>query len=87
MADSETALTAAERVSPAETIVTEIARREGVSPLSLPPLYDVLDSDVCDQLFQPGAESVGTGRPITFEYSGYDVIVHADGHVGLSPMS
>lgn len=59
-------------------IVETIADREGTDPASLDPvLYDVLDPDALDSLF----DGVGTSGRIEFTYLGYDVAVDADGTV------
>lgn len=53
---------------------------------TLEPLYEVVDPDALDQLFQPKAD--GTPRPggeLTFTYSGCEVIVRADGDVIVVP--
>lgn len=50
------------------------------------PLYDVVDPDALDQLFQP--KSDGTPRPggeLTFAYSGCEITVRADGDVIVVP--
>lgn len=52
----------------------------------LEPLYDIVDPDALDQLFQH--KSDGTPRPggeLTFAYSGCEVTVRADGDVIVVP--
>lgn len=52
----------------------------------LEPLYDVVDPDALDQLFQP--KSDGTPRPggeLTFAYNGCEVTVRAGGDVIVVP--
>lgn len=53
-----------------ETIVLEIADREGVDPLELPePLYDTINPDAVESLFR------GSPGFLTFDYLGYSVTV------------
>jgi hypothetical protein len=60
-------------------VIEAVAAREGVSPTELPePLYESIDPDALDALFQ-----VGTGR-VLFEYLSYEVTVTSDGDVELA---
>ncbi len=56
-------------------VVSAVARRAGVDPVELRPLYDVVDTEALDTLF---TADVGT---LTFPYEGYLVTVDADGSV------
>ena len=75
-------------VSPSETtsprdepitdaIVTAVADAEGVDPLELPPLWDVIDTEALEALFAPtrdGGRSRRSGR-VEFSYYGYEITV------------
>lgn len=62
-------------------LLEEVAEREGTDPLDLDPvLYDVLDPDALDSLFDRSDSSV----EMEFTYLGYDVAVDADGRVTVS---
>lgn len=61
-------------------LVEEVASREGVSPLDLPPLYDAVDSDTFESLTSPEAGAVS----LLFTYCGYDVTVDGAGHVTVA---
>jgi len=74
-----------ERLSPSEKTVRQIARREGVAPVDLTPLHEVVDPDALDQLFEPAGSSTRMAGAVTFEYHGYEVTVHADGFVEITP--
>lgn len=58
-------------------VVDEIADKEGTSPLELEPLYDVVDPDALDALFQSDSAE-GT---FEFTYHGYHVVVREDGRL------
>lgn len=79
MSDTQQAATGA---NPSETVirdvVSEVALREGVGPLDLPPLYDAVDLDALDGLLTGGSITDGA---VTFRYCGYDVTIDADRNV------
>lgn len=55
-------------IRPSVAVVEAIAREAGVSPLDLPPLYDVIDPDSLDRLLPLD----GAGE-MSFHYYGYEV--------------
>lgn len=57
-----------------EKVVYAVANADGVDPIDLAPLYDTIDPEALDALFDDGGE--GT---ITFTYAGHEVEVTADG--------
>jgi len=63
------------------TVVEAVADAEGVDPIDLlTPLADAVDPDALDVIFQNG-----TGR-VSFDYSGYEVTVDAEGTVSVSAL-
>lgn len=59
-------------------VITAVAEREGVDPIELnQPLYDVIDPDALDALFQ-----IESGV-FSFVYYGYRVTVDYSGTVSL----
>ena len=63
-------------------VIEAVAEARGVDPLDLPPLYDVIDPDALNRLFNsdsPGRPN-GPGR-VTFTLSGCEVVVESDGEV------
>ena len=86
MSDSSVAgesISPPERSEPlSQAVVDAVARAEGVDPLELDaPLYEAVDPDALDALFQTEAAAVD-GR-IAFQYYGYEVTVTGDGLVAL----
>jgi ethanolamine ammonia-lyase large subunit len=65
--------------SVAAQVVDAVADATGDSVLSLDPLYEVVDPDALESLFQVGT----TGR-VEFVYEGCEVVVHADGDVDVA---
>ncbi|ELZ15285.1 hypothetical protein C477_18905 [Haloterrigena salina JCM 13891] len=69
---------------PSLTIVERVAALDGTDPLSLPPLYDAIDPDALDSLFQSSsADGPQTTGAVQFTYYGYDVRVDADGEIAI----
>ena len=75
-------LSTADRSEPLSQVVVEaVASAEGVDPLDLEvPLYDAVDPDALDALFESGGAVDGR---VEFEYYGYDVTATGDGRVTL----
>lgn len=64
-----------------QVVVEAVASAEGVDPLDLEvPLYEAVDPDALDALFQSGTTVEGR---VEFEYYGYEVAVTGDGCVTL----
>lgn len=63
-----------------QAVVQAIARVSGDDPVSIDPLYDVIDPDSLNALFD-GKRGFGGGASgrVTFDYNGYEVVVQADG--------
>lgn len=66
-------------------VIEEVAEFKGVDPIHLPPLYDALDPDALDTLFEPAGNGATRGNgSIEFTYAQQRVTVHADGRVLVS---
>lgn len=68
--------------SVSQRVVAAVADARDEDPLELPPLYDVIDPDALDQLFnrEVAGGRTGPGRVI-FILAGCEVVVHSDGEV------
>lgn len=85
-AGSTTVTTTREREESAtRTVVEAVAEATGDDPTAMRPLYDVVDTDALDAVFEPtdGARATQTGR-VSFRFNGCDVTVHADGRTVVS---
>lgn len=70
-----------------DEVVLAVAEATDTDPTELEPLYDVVDPDALDQLFQPhlnGTQRIG-GRVI-FSMDGCEVTIHANGDVVATPL-
>lgn len=56
-----------------EKVVYAVANADGVDPIDLDPLYETIDPEALDALFEGTTE--GT---IKFTYEGHDVVVRGD---------
>lgn len=69
-----------------ERIVETVAEAEGVAPTELDPcLYDVIDPDALNELFQQQEAGLTTDGIISFTYHGYTVVVSSDSTVEIDP--
>lgn len=76
--------TAANR-SLSHAVVEAVAEAEGVDPVALrTPLYEAIDPDALDAVFEPADESAPLDGRVSFEYYGYTVAVGSDGAVTLA---
>ncbi|SFS70746.1 HalOD1 output domain-containing protein [Halostagnicola kamekurae] len=67
-------------------VVREVAQKEGVDPTELDaPLYDVINPEALDELFEPRRNGEPRFGAVTFTYHGYDIVVeHGDDDGGLT---
>lgn len=71
---------------PSEALISAISTLSGTDATSLPPLYDVVDPEALDSLYEHVRERNGedsSAYRITFPYEGYDVCVEFDGRIRL----
>lgn len=70
--------------SVSQSVVDAIARAEGVDPVELtPPLYEVVDPDALNGLFDDTHHYGRLDREVVFTYKGYEVTVDGDGSVSV----
>ncbi|RQH01839.1 HalOD1 output domain-containing protein [Natrarchaeobius oligotrophus] len=83
--DAETALlshdwTAGESLSRA--IVTTVATLSGREPEEMERLYDRIDPDSLEAIFEPTSDTAGrNGGTVSFRLEGYSVTVHGSGTI------
>ena len=76
-ADDSTRQTSERDVAaPSVRVVNAVAAKTDADPLTMKPLYDVVDPDALDRLV--AAEVAGH---VQFVYDGHEVTVHGDGSV------
>lgn len=67
------------------SVVAAVARELGTDPATLEPLYNAIEPDALDDLFDD--EGLGTSRSparVEFTYCGCDVVITGDGRVEAS---
>ncbi|MFC6719066.1 HalOD1 output domain-containing protein [Natrialbaceae archaeon GCM10025810] len=67
--------------SPTEVIIYALAEAAGVDPLELPPLYEYVDGDAVDSLFDEHDGANDTNALLSFRVQNWNVFVRADGRV------
>ena len=63
-------------------VVTAVAARRGVDPLELPPLYDWVDPEALDALFDSTTVR-GRGHRFEFTYDGHEIAVDGTGEFSI----
>jgi hypothetical protein len=82
---SDTHTTSTPTSSLCQNVIENVAQTVDESPASLDtPLYEVIDPDALERLFNPSADRQGPGR-VTFEYMGCHVTVNSTGSVDVDP--
>ena len=71
--------------SPSDVVVRAVAALSGESPLELPPLYDSIEPDALNAMFDHARRVGGAdcGVTVSFCYHGFDVTVEPDGTVRI----
>lgn len=72
--------------SPSEAVVEALADAKGVDPLELDPLYEVIDPDALDALFDGAAADGRRQGRIEFRTAGYRVEVTSTGRVHVTSL-
>ena len=62
-----------------DAILRGVADVEHCAPSDLPPLYDAVEPDALDALFEHGLPGESGTLLLTFTYSDSTVVVHGDG--------
>ncbi|ELY43822.1 HalOD1 output domain-containing protein [Natronorubrum sulfidifaciens] len=70
---------------PSLRVIEAVANADDVDPAGLePPLYDVVDTNALDRLFEPTASGTTARRgQVSFRYRGHEITVHSSGRVDL----
>lgn len=71
-----------ERVRPSVVVPKAIAAREDVEPAELDPLYEVVNPDALDTIFDPHPDRVARLEDeVRFRYQGHLVTAKANGRI------
>lgn len=85
MARSEVVDRSAKNESVTEAVVSAVAEAKKSDPLSLDPLYDAVDPDALDALFESDRVAPGDSqRRVSFTYCGCEVTVTSTSDVHVS---
>lgn len=70
------------------TVVEAVEAIQDNEVTELPPLFERVDPDALEQLFQSTADSEHqrTAGRLTFPYAGFLVTIHADGEITFNPL-
>lgn len=67
--------------SPTEAIISALADAAGVDPLDLPPLYEFVDTNAIDNLFDRHDGATDAEAVLSFRVETWNVFVRADGRI------
>ena len=70
--------------SPSARIVSAVAAITGRPPHDLPSLYDVIEVDALNQIFQRGFET-GRAVQVTFTYADHHITIGTTGFITIDP--
>ncbi|RQG97963.1 HalOD1 output domain-containing protein [Natrarchaeobius chitinivorans] len=59
-------------------VIEAVAERDGVDPVSLPPLYESIPPDALDSLFDDRSTDSERALAVEFAYHGYTVTITDD---------
>lgn len=71
--------------SPSWAVIATVAAASDRPPRELPPLYDSVDPDTLDALFEDSRLASDADIRITFRFGGYEVTLHQCGEIYLVP--
>lgn len=69
-----------------DEVVRIVAVHADVPPERLPPLFEAVDPDALNAIFQPLPYGPRIGGAVTFPFAGHHVTVTADGTVEVEPV-
>lgn len=72
---------------PTTGIVEAVSAVTDRNPSELPALYDVVDPDALETLYDSERVSHGDGVSVSFEYAGVVVVVRSGGGIEIRPIS
>ncbi|WP_306056331.1 HalOD1 output domain-containing protein [Natronococcus wangiae] len=65
-------------------IVRAVADRQGIEPTELPPLYEWVDPEALQRLFDAPAYGSASERRFVFDYAGHTVTVEHDDELSIT---
>ncbi|WP_418286493.1 HalOD1 output domain-containing protein [Halorubrum sp. DTA46] len=64
-----------------EAIIWALADAVGVDPTDIPPLFDYVDPDALNALFDPSDRATDGGSLLSFQVDTWNVFVRSDGRI------
>ncbi|MFC6862967.1 HalOD1 output domain-containing protein [Halomicroarcula sp. GCM10025817] len=68
---------------PTETIIRALADAAGVEPVDLPPIYEYVDPEALDALFEGHDGDTDSDTILSFQVDAWNVFVHSDGRIRI----
>lgn len=67
--------------TPSEAVIWALADAVGVDPVELPPLYDYVDTEALNELFERRDRTTGGDTILSFQVNTWNVFVCSDGRI------
>lgn len=73
---------------PSRSVIRAVAAVNGTDPVQMRPLYDAIDPDALDRMFDeaPGRPHPLPDGAVSFRFNDCDVTVYGDGRTVVSPV-
>ncbi|MFC7020687.1 MULTISPECIES: HalOD1 output domain-containing protein [Haloarcula] len=68
---------------PVETIIKALADAADVEPVDLPPIYEYVDPEALDALFERRGGGTDNDTILSFQVDSWNVFVHSDGRIRI----
>ena len=62
-------------------VIEAVSAVSGTDPIELPPLYDVVNPDALNALFEPHERRTDSNLRVEFSYNGFDIVVRGGSEV------
>jgi hypothetical protein len=71
---------------PSESVIKAVSEATGTDPLRMQPLHTAIDTDALDTIFNTTSSRTRQylHTRVTFQFTGWDVVVHGDGRTVVS---
>lgn len=67
--------------TPSTTIIQAVAKAEGIHPTKLPPIYEIVDSDAVNRLFENYEKTMESEAVLSFTHDHWNIFVRGDGEI------
>ena len=70
-------------LTPSISLIEELSEMTDRDPLTMPPLYDSIDTDALDSLLSNASTNGHPTVTVSFEYDGYSISIESSGNITI----